>query len=237
MDVELQEKSDWSKIRTTLNQSYNYDQEWEKAINLFNKRVQRKFFAPIQLIIDQKILKGEGFTIVTVQCALIEMFAAFRVGEIFNHRKNGASPLYEYKDSQNLFTNFLHSTSIFKDHFWQLDQNSKIELDKPFIASEFYKNVRCGLMHEARTKRNWHITAAPLSVKTKTDTEFLKTESGKIKIYRTVLHYRLLDYLKQYSDNLREDTKNGKLLRKYFARKLDHLFDFNPDQNFDWWIV
>jgi hypothetical protein len=44
-----------------------------------------------------------------------------------------------------------------------------------------------------------------------------------------------LEYLAEYSNELRQDTKDGERLRKYFARKMDHLFDFKTDKNYDWW--
>lgn len=237
MDIEIEEKINWTGIRRRLNQTYKYDETWEEAILLFENRLKRKFFDPIQLIINGKTLKGEGFTIVTVQCALIEMFAAFRQGKIFNHSKSSSSPKYEYRESQKMFTSLLLSASIFKDNFWQLNGKNKVVKDRPFDSIDFYRNVRCGLMHEARTKENWHINASPLTTYVKTEKKFIVTEEGKIKIYRTILHYRLLDYLSEYVNELRKDTKESEILRKFFARKLDHLFDFKADLNYDWWSV
>jgi len=158
MDIEIEEKKKWSIIRNKLNQNYYYDDNWEEAINLFEYRLMNKFFNPIQQIINNRILKGEGFAILTVQCSLIEMFAAFRNGKIFNHRyKATTSPKYEYKFSEEMFTSLLKTNEIFKNIFWQKNENGIIEKDKPYSSSEFYKNVRCGLMHEAKTKGNWYI--------------------------------------------------------------------------------
>jgi hypothetical protein len=235
MDIELQEKSDWDKLRKKLNQNYNYDNTWEEAIKLFENRLKRKFFDPIQLIINGKALKGEGFAIVTVQCALIEMLASFRQGKIFNHNKNANSPKFEYKESQKMFTSLLQTASIFKDNFWELNNNNEIVINKPYNSEDFYKNVRCGLMHEARTKMNWHITATPLTKSIKNEKKFILTENGKIKIYRTILHHRLLDYLVEYGNELRNNTNQNKTLRKFFARKLDNLFEYSTDNNYDWW--
>jgi hypothetical protein len=236
MDIELEEKSEWAKIRKKLNQTYIFDETWEEAILLFNRRLNRKFFDPVQLIINGKTLKGEGFAIVTVQCALIEMFAAFRQGKIFNHnRRTSDSPKYEYNESKKMFTSLLRTVSIFQDNFWQLNSKNKPVIDKPYNAKEFYESVRCGLMHEARTKENWHITATPLTKSAKTEKRFIVTENGKIKIYRTVLHYRLLEYLTDYSNELRNHTKESEKMRKHFARKLDHLFDFKSDTALTWW--
>lgn len=235
MNVELEEKKDWTKIRASLNQKYDYDDSWEEAIKLFKNRVNRKFFNPVELIIKGKALEGEGFTIVTVQCALIEMFAAFRTGRIFNHSRSSTSPKYEYNKSQQMFTSLLRSAKIFKDNFWELNKKNKVLIDSPFSAKEFYTNVRCGLMHEARTKGNWYITATPKTKSVKTEKQFLVSEDGKIKIYRTVLHYRLTEYLTDYLVELRKADNDGKELRKFFARKLDNLFDYQPDAKFDWW--
>ena len=233
MNIEIEEKNNWLKIRSELDQTYTFEENWEKAIILFDNRLKQKFFNPIQQIIDKKSLKGEGFTILTVQCALIEMFASYRKGKIFNHNRTSSSPRYEYKESQKMFISLLRTGSIFKDNFWQLNINNKVVIDKPYSSKDFYKNVRCALMHEARTKENWHINATKKSIKT--ERKFISTEDGKIKVYRTILHYRLLEYLTEYENDLRKDTKNSKILRKYFARKLDNLFEINADKKFDWW--
>ncbi len=161
------------------------------------------------------------------------MFSAFRQGKIFNHKKTSASPNYEYRESQKMFTSLLKTASIFKDIFWKYDNKNKIITDKPYSSEDFYKCVRCGLMHEARTKENWYITATPIGKFVKREKKIIVTEDGKNKIYRTVLHYRLLEYLTEYKADLCKDDKNGETLRRHFARKLDDLFDFKADQN-DW---
>jgi len=239
MEIEHQEKEEWLKIRKKLNQQYVYDANWEYGIGIFRKRLHRKFFNPIQLIIDQNEIKGEGFTIVTVQCSLIEMFAAFKAGKIFNHSKNAASPKYEYKHSLKMFTSLLNENAIFENHFWEVDKNGNKNIDSPFNASDFYKNVRCGLVHEARTKGHWFINAVKLSGKASVKTEkiFLKKDSrGNIKIFRTILHYRLLILFDQYCNDLKAQNAAGEKYRRYFARKMDHLFDIQIDTSYEWWI-
>jgi hypothetical protein len=37
MDIEIKEIEEWKKLRIKLNQDYSYNDEWEKAINLFCK--------------------------------------------------------------------------------------------------------------------------------------------------------------------------------------------------------
>ena len=154
---EVQEKTKWNELRNKLNNDYTYSEDWELAIQLFNRRIENKFFNPIQEIINTKKLKGEGFTIVTAQCGLIESLAAFRKGKIFNHSKNAASPQYEYKKSAEIFVDFLQNQDIFKNNFYQIEPNGDKTLNVPFSAKDFYQDVRCGLLHEARTKNNWVI--------------------------------------------------------------------------------
>lgn len=238
MDKELEEIANWKRLRSLLNNTYDFtvnNENWTEAIKLFQTRLNRKFFKPIKSIIDKKILEGEGFTIVTVQCAIIESLASFRTGQIFSHKEVKGQPSYIYNNSGTMFISFLHSSKIFKDNFYQIDDAGNLQKDVPFIASEFYSNVRCGLMHEARTKGQWHINATKKDVKT--EKVFIEQDGTKIKLLRTILHYRLNDCVKEYLQDLKQVSANGDTLRRLFGRKLDHLFDVpSADQiGYDWW--
>ncbi|HEY5326508.1 MAG TPA: hypothetical protein VIJ27_05875 [Mucilaginibacter sp.] len=238
MDKEKKEQSEWAKLRLVLNQQYTLDRNWEVAIELFRNRFLNKFFNPIEQLIKIDTIKGEGFTIVTIQCALIEAFASMRKGLIFEHDAPKGSPKFIYNNSKKLFVEFLSSEQIFKGHFWTTDPTiqGKKNANTPYNAESFYQDVRCGLMHEARTKGNWIISANHFHPKMMTESQFIKSHSNgqQIMIYRTVLHYRLKEYLAIYCNELREQNKN---LRRFLARKLDHIFDHPRDAaNFDWWV-
>lgn len=232
---ELKENEKWDSIRKNLDGNYKDPAPWEDAISLYNDRLRKKFFEPINLIIDKGLKEGEGFTIVTAQCALIESFASFETGKIFNHSykrsKKITYPSYEYNGSRDLFVDFLKSASIFEGYFWEYIGGKKVEIDD--LATKFYSDVRCGLMHEARTKGDWLIST---STKIKDDSGIiLKKEGVKIKILRTVLHFSLKEYLKEYFKKLRTTDNDGEILRRFFGRKLDHLFGYSADPNMDWW--
>lgn len=235
MTKTINEKSEWLSIRDNLNQQSEYDDNWEKAITLFNERLRRKYFDPIQSIIESKTLKGEGFAIVTIQCTLIEMFAAFREGKIFTTKYNKALKSYEYSKSQKIFTDFLLTTSVFEGNFWISDGGLKV-INQPYDSKSFYKDVRCGLLHEARTKGKWIIGVTPSGFSVKTEKKFITSEDDKLKIHRTVLHHLLLRYFTDYKAKLRQHGEDGRRLRLCFARKLDDLFDVLPDTNYNWWI-
>lgn len=234
MDAELQEKNEWLNIRNNLRNTFIFNKNWDDAINLFNTRFNRKFLNPIQVLIDERELKGEGFSILTIQCSIIESLAAFRVGKIYNYRFSQSSPNFEYKDSKAIFVDFLQSANVFENNFFVKNDMGESIKNSPFNADDFYSDVRCGLMHEARTKNNWIITATTISVKT--EPVFLVQRGNKIAILRTILHYRLKEYMRNYSDDLRRDDDSSNRLRLFLGRKLDHLFDITPDPiEYDWW--
>ena len=207
MDKELEEIETWNNLRPLLNNTYNYSDNWEKATKLFQTRLNRKFFKPLQSIIDKRLLEGEGFTIVTVQCAIIESLASFRTGQIFAHKKVKGQPNYIYNESRKMFVDFLHTSSIFKDNFYQEDVAGNKTKDSPFNADDFYTKVRCGLMHEARTKSEWYINAT--TKKVKNEKVFIEKQGTKIKLLRTILHYRLKECVDIYLGDLKQTNANG----------------------------
>lgn len=228
----------WKKLRKTLNGSFSMSNQWEVAIDIYNMRFQERYFTPIQNLLtgldstDKN--KGEGFSILTILCSLIESYAAFRVGKIFKLNANANDPIY-YGSSKTIFTQFLVSedAKIFEDNFYTRN-NSGIQKNTPFNADDFYKDVRCSLIHEARTKGHWTINAYSKRGVKNAHT-FLEREGEKIKIYRTVLFHKLKKYHSLYLSELRENNQKGEQLRCFFARKMDNLFDIDNDNKFTWW--
>jgi len=230
----MNERTTWLKNRNKLT-SYEYSNDWETVISLFKQRIENKFFKPIEVLLRHGNSDGTGFTIVSVQCLLIELFAAFRTGEIHNSRYNeNVDPSYQYKDCVNIYTEFLQTVDCFKNHFFTINENGTKFLDIPFKAVDFYSDVRCGLLHEGKTKKKWTINLKP---KNESNDLFIKNTGGKIKIYRTLLHRHLKKYMDEYLLDLRGTTDNSKNLRRNFARKMDNLYGFKPNKNkFEWWI-
>jgi hypothetical protein len=234
------DKQTWTSFRTELNNSYDFSDKWASVIKLFDDRIQDFYFKPIDKILKPNNRKGEGFSVLTLQCALIEMFAAFRQGMIHNHkrpRKNEVRPKYEYYDSDSCFVEFLQTEEIFEDHFYIKDKTTGERKPNPICnAKEFYGKVRCGLMHEARTKEDWLITAADTDTSAPNKFITYNQKDKTKKVNRTILQERLKTYFeKTYLKGLAEKNENGKRLRRLLARKLDHLHDIPSDKTFDWW--
>lgn len=74
-----------------------------------------------------------GFLMMAVSCFLIETIQSFREGEINTNGK-----------SQNMFRNFFFNDKELFPGFHE-------------IADDFYKNIRCGILHQAETTNAWRI--------------------------------------------------------------------------------
>lgn len=235
MNRQILDISFWMAKRQLIKNSYNFNDHWKEIIERFGVRIEDFYFGPINRVKDPNQLKGEGFTILTIQCALIEMFAAFKNGKIHKYNKKEGDPEYTYRKADESFLAFLHSESIFENHFYTVENGEKL-VDLPFSATDFYNQVRCGLMHEARTKGEWVINAK--KTYKGDETVFLTRDPihSRIRIDRTVLNNQLKKYFKGYLESLSQSSEDGQRLRRLFARKLDHLYDLPPDiANFDWW--
>ena len=120
---------------------------WEEAAkDYFDRRISLRYLHPIKAIQDHGNFQGEGFSIVAIQCSLIEFLEATVQGISYRYlRGGGRLGPYEYSKSSALFVNFLTVRQPFVNDFNQQ------------VAQDFYEGVRCGLLHEARTKQGWTI--------------------------------------------------------------------------------
>ena len=151
-------------------------------------------------------------------------------------KKNEKRPNYEYYESDKCFIDFLESEDVFENQFFIKDSATGIITSHPiFDAKEFYGKVRCGLMHEARTKEDWLISAAEPNKNDLTKFLFYNESEKTKKINRTILQKQLETYFNSYIKKLSTESKEGQDLRRLLARKLDHLYDIKPDLSFDWW--
>jgi hypothetical protein len=169
---------------------------WAEAFETFLfARLRSRYIGPIRALRDGGKLEGEGFTIVSIQCALLEFLAALRAGKKFRHEN--PTPPHEYKNSSGLFCDFLQMT----DPFCKLFTKSQ--------AKDFYANVRCGLLHEARTKNNWIIWASGTPA----------VNADKKIVYRDTFQDVVEQYIRDYGISLLKDVP----LQEAFIRKFNDL--------------
>lgn len=176
------------------------DSYWGEVFAEFLEvRLKTRYLNPIGMLTGGT--NGEGFSIVTLQCALIEFLAALKEGKNYIYRGAGAQLSdHEYSNSSSLFCDFLTSNAPF---------NTWIHVDA--AARDFYANVRCGLLHEARTKKGWKIKKSGEAA----------IDSTKKVVYRDQLQVAIDQYLDQYKN----DLKINECLQVGFIRKFNHLCD------------
>lgn len=137
---------------------------------------------------DYKKKYKNGFSIMANCCLLIEVLESFRNG-------------WETTDGKG--------KSPFESFFLREEKFEKLRED----AKDFYKDVRCGILHQAETKNGWKITRkleAPLFNKnTKKElnaTKFMKNIKEAIGNYSTALEKEEWD--SELWDNLRRKMRS-----------------------------
>src|SRR6266849_2370187 len=75
---------------------------WKDAFtNYFHERLSLRYLQPIRTLQEHGTFQGEGFSIVAIQCTLIEFLASTIEGCTYRYRRAGDPPLgpYEYSNS------------------------------------------------------------------------------------------------------------------------------------------
>lgn len=193
-------KLDWISQRDKL-ATLSSEKLWKDTFDDFlMERLKTRYFNPICLLQKQKTEHGEGFAIVSIQCAVIEFLAALKIGKnyVFSSNKNSNCGSHEYTSSSKLFEDFLTKEPPFKE-----------TLGSSGSAKLFYQEVRCALLHEAMTKGGWKILARG---------EHAIDPKKKI-VNRDMLQDAIGEYLKRYEAELIKCNA----LQEAFIRKFDHL--------------
>jgi hypothetical protein len=108
------------------NISFESEKDWQCAIAIFKERTEERFLRPIERI---ETCSYAGFAVLALDCLLIEMLQQFREG--VNRTPSGKSKDY--------FITFLTNTS-FGEYF----DSRRAEL--------FYRQIRCGILHQAELR-------------------------------------------------------------------------------------
>ncbi|WP_338720750.1 hypothetical protein [Devosia sp. XK-2] len=190
----------WPNAKAALRATDASVDSWRAAYQLFlETRLADRYLKPIRSIRADGSYSGEGFAILTIQCALLEFLASLRLGFNYSH---GASfgVDFKYGDSRKLFVDFLRKCAPFES----------LGLTKAH-AESFYANVRCGLVHEAQTKNGWKVWAYNAN-------KIAIDPINKI-VNRDLLADLIDDYLVVYEAELYQ----SKDLQAAFIRKLDYI--------------
>ncbi len=183
--------SDWHVI------GFSTKEEWQRAVTIFEDRLRGRFLRMIDLIKDEPYA---GFAVLALDCLLIETLQQFRMGVPDSDRKTRA-----------YFVSFLTETS-FKLHFCA-------DKSKGSLADMFYKQIRCGILHQAETKHSSRV------VTTGNAPVVQPAADGKgIVVNRRKFHDQLVREFKDYVRRLRTPlTSEDEALRKKFKKKMDFI--------------
>jgi hypothetical protein len=191
--------ADWKRLRIAIQVDRSAD-TWAWVFeNILQARLSTRYLDPIRRMDGPS--RGEGFAMLTVQCALIEFLAALRKGWNFQHgytEKDGTDDLYG--NSSQLFIDFLRKEPPFKQFFTKA------------TARTFYTKIRCGLVHEAQTKDGWRVWRGD-------DSRPLIDHRQKV-IYRARMSHYINEYLGAYGAEL----TGSRALQDAFIRKFDYLY-------------
>lgn len=126
-------QNDWLKLNLDDDQS----EDWGKGINILRKRIFSRYFEPIDFLIEKDKDRGifdrrYGFTILAIDCLLIETFQAFKEGLVDTTGK-----------SESRYVKFLQSSPSFSKYFSSEDD-----------AKKFYQHYRCGILHIAEVQED-----------------------------------------------------------------------------------
>ncbi|MBY3115644.1 hypothetical protein [Rhizobium laguerreae] len=194
--------ADWTAMKARLSGGPD-PAAWTDAFKVFFKaRLESRYFEPIRAIGTIEKDAGEGFAIVALHCSLIEFLAATLEGKTYKYQRNGKPGLeeFEYSNSSEMFVRFLESNEPFKSMFSDAG-----------AAQGFYSNVRCGLLHEARTKGTWRIQVSD-SAKQAIDV------AGSI-VYRNKMQAVFDQFVDWYGKQLSTNAE----VQRAFIRKFDSL--------------
>lgn len=174
---------------------------WNEAFNdFFLERLRTRYLTPATCIQNMGKDVGEGFSIVTIYCSLIEYLASTRNGSTHRYLKRGEKlRAFEYANSKKLFVDFLRQVPPFDDLFTKRQ------------AKEFYASVRCGLFHEARTKGKWRIRNK--------ENNRPALDAAKHRVNRGKLSNLFEEYVTKYEQEFKDEPE----LREALKRKFDSL--------------
>jgi hypothetical protein len=193
--------NDWQQFRRDLLSS-STSPAWLEAPMWIRERIDTRFLDPVALILKGNAKAGEGFSIVAIDCILMEFLEALHQGKTYRYRERDEQRTpHEYGSSRALFKSFLTTRARFQGTF---DQQ---------LRDSFYSDVRCGLLHEAATKSNWLVKVDPTP-----RIAFIEAATGNRVLNRVALHEALSDTVADYCQALPTDQR----LQEAFLRVMDH---------------
>lgn len=189
---------DWRKLNLD-----NDENDWQTAIHMLESRIKERYFQPVDVLLeyDEKqpaYKRSFGFTILAIDCLLVEMLQSFIEGSESSEGK-----------SKGVFVRFLTTRPRFKTHFVNDDL---AEAEKEDLAKKFYAEYRSGILHQGEIQGDglvWSVGSMVMNI------------GNRVVINRTAFHIALKDEFYDYLDQLRSPQEID--LRGKFRKKMESI--------------
>lgn len=175
---------------------------WKEATKIFNDRIQGRFVAPVDAIVDHAsyaIREFSGFAILSIDCLIIETLNQF------------------YKGTDETTGN---NWEAFRD-FFNGSQHFKAEFPTSKICKIFYSHFRCGLLHQAQTKKQSKIRyGEERMIQLVDSTDINKGLIVDRKLFHDALKLEIKDYIKKLKNPAASEHHT---LRHNFIKKMEYI--------------
>lgn len=207
-DLYISEKyklSDYIALNLNIN---SQTEVLEKAIDIFISRINGRYFNAINKLSnngDIEEMQKYGFSIMSIECLLIDTLVKFRYGPIrINNYRNRDARFKKIRFNQENKIRFMKFLSEFLSKEFAEGKN----------AEKFYTDIRCGIVHFGTTENTSRLTC---------DSDKLITllENGDISVDVNILYNKLERYFQKYINDLK-DINQGKL-RENFIITMNYL--------------
>lgn len=194
-------QKDWRNLK--LNE--NTREDWNTAIKIFMDRIEGRFLEQIKLLDEnpkRKIGVFAGFAIMSLDCLLIETLEQFYKGKV----RTGQGM------NEKAFFNFFQRSDEFKS-FFETQAKAKI----------FYQQIRCGLLHQAQTKKK-----SIIHIKNgKSMLEWIDEDNINegIKIQRRLFHKEVVKIYEAYVEKISSERDLN--FKKKFQKKMNYIVNQN----------
>jgi hypothetical protein len=170
--------------------------DWTKRVEIFEDRIEGRFLKPVRLIADDnELCEFAGFSILALDCLIVETLNQFYSGideTTGNHSK--------------AFWEFFKKSPFFKDHFSKK------------TAEIFYSHFRCGLLHQAQTKKKSVVRMDQDAMIQPVDNDDV---SLGLIVDRTKFHEALENEIADYRKKLIVGGEENAELRDNFVKKMN----------------
>lgn len=212
---------EWNNLHLLLNIVKN--DSWDKAFEFFDKRIDTRYLTPIDEILRMRVLLGEGFAIVNLQCSLIETIECFVQGWKYKSKQIDPPIKLGWYKSNNELKEDIDNEAIFCSFFDNRKEFKKSNQSAQIKGDDFYKSVRCGLLHETQTLNNWKIRRNDSRMKF----DWYEENNEEKIIYSYQLNNVLKSLIERYRKAIVEgndfDEIPNSQLRENFLEKMNHI--------------